>query len=220
MPGSPDDRRGVNYSPLVDVDPPLVDNIMALLAARNIAAYSEPFIGDVGPYRDVQPPRQPTTRIYVASSDVPAARRILDDTLPELRATFLADAAVRADRIDMEKSRVDQEFAALVADLDPGEPPAEELDLVDLIIDGVPDDDPDEHFEPPIPPPLRPPHEPVSRFAWAALIGGPILVLVAYLLTLPRWIAGIGALAFLAGFITLIWRRHEEREGWDDGAVV
>jgi hypothetical protein len=76
------------------------------------------------------------------------------------------------------------------------------------------------HFTPP-PPPELPEGTPISRLAWAGLLGGPAVLL---LIALTGWdgprIVSIGAgLATLAGFVTLVWLLPESRDdGWDDGA--
>ena len=76
------------------------------------------------------------------------------------------------------------------------------------------------HFTPP-PPPDLPEGTPISRLAWAGLLGGPTVLL---LIALTGWdgprIVSIGAgLATLAGFVTLVWLLPESRDdGWDDGA--
>lgn len=80
----------------------------------------------------------------------------------------------------------------------------------------------DGHFVPPTPPPL-PETDPITRLAWGALLGGPLLILISTLLglILEPWMV-LGALAaFLGGFITLVVRMRDHKpEGWDDGAVV
>ena len=53
------------YAKLVDVDPPIAEHVIELLAQAKIPAYAEPLVGDTGPYRDVRAPDRPTTRIYV-----------------------------------------------------------------------------------------------------------------------------------------------------------
>ncbi|MBT2525746.1 hypothetical protein J7E91_09935 [Streptomyces sp. ISL-99] len=91
------------------------------------------------------------------------------------------------------------------------------------------DDDLDEsddgHFVPPEPPPL-PPADTTSRFAWLAVIGGPVLLLVAVLLQwdMTWWLTTLGVGGFLGGFATLVARMtHGDDEDDDDpgrGAVV
>lgn len=76
------------------------------------------------------------------------------------------------------------------------------------------------HFIPP-PPPEFPAGTPLKRLAWAGTLGGPATLAF---IALTGWDApkavGIGAgLAFVAGFVTLVWQLPESREdGWDDGA--
>jgi hypothetical protein len=83
--------------------------------------------------------------------------------------------------------------------------------------------EPDEEgYEPPEPPPL-PRGDLVSRLAWAAVIGGPVFLLVAALLwrSLPTFLLLLALTAFVGGFVTLVARMPPERpDDPDDGAVV
>jgi hypothetical protein len=92
------------------------------------------------------------------------------------------------------------------------------------------DDDPaseadlEGHFVPPPPPPL-PETDRITRLAWAAMLGGPGLLVIAALLNigLDRVVVGVALIAFLGGFGTLIARmrdRPPQDDGWDDGAVL
>lgn len=86
------------------------------------------------------------------------------------------------------------------------------------------DDDDDAHFVPPEPPPL-PDADVTTKFAWIAVLGGPLLLLGFILLglELPWWAITVGIGGFLGGFVTLVARM---RTGEDDddlpggGAVV
>jgi hypothetical protein len=85
-------------------------------------------------------------------------------------------------------------------------------------------DDPEDHFVPEPPPPL-PETDPITRLAWAALLGGPTILVLAALLgfVLDRWVQGLAVIAFLGGFGTLIARMRDRAptdDGWDDGAVL
>jgi hypothetical protein len=87
-----------------------------------------------------------------------------------------------------------------------------------------PVEDPDDHFVPPPPPPL-PEADRVTRLAWAALLGGPALLVLAALLgiALEGWVTVLAAGAFVGGFGTLVARMHDrprQDDGWDDGAVL
>ncbi|MBC6462957.1 hypothetical protein [Actinomadura sp. HBU206391] len=77
------------------------------------------------------------------------------------------------------------------------------------------------HYVPPPPPPL-PSGDSVTRTAWAALVGGPLYLLLTVLLgwEVPGWAAFLAVAAFIGGFVTLVLRMGDEPRGPDDGAVV
>ncbi|MGY0487010.1 hypothetical protein [Streptomyces sp. WG-D5] len=81
------------------------------------------------------------------------------------------------------------------------------------------------HFVPPEPPPL-PEGDVTSRFAWLAVVGGPVLLLLAVLLgwDMTWWLATLCIGGFLGGFGTLVARMSPDDEDGDDdpgrGAVV
>jgi hypothetical protein len=82
--------------------------------------------------------------------------------------------------------------------------------------------DPADRFVPPAPPPL-PVGDPVSRSAWAGVLGAPALYV---LLSFAGWdLAGVVGMAlgtvFLVSFVTLVVRmRNEPPDDSDHGAVV
>lgn len=86
------------------------------------------------------------------------------------------------------------------------------------------DDEEDAHFVPPEPPPL-PDADLTTKFAWIAVLGGPLLLFAFVLLQLDLawWVILVGVGGFLGGFATLVARM---RTGEDDddlpggGAVV
>ncbi|MFD3520315.1 hypothetical protein [Streptomyces sp. NPDC058653] len=86
-------------------------------------------------------------------------------------------------------------------------------------------DDGDEgHFVPPEPPPL-PEADVTAKFAWLAVIGGPVLMLLAVLLQweMTWWLTTVCIGGFLGGFVTLVARMQQGDEEDDDpgrGAVV
>ncbi|MGW1107171.1 hypothetical protein [Streptomyces sp. NPDC002540] len=86
-------------------------------------------------------------------------------------------------------------------------------------------DDSDEgHFVPPEPPPL-PEADVTAKFAWLAVVGGPVLMLVAVLLgwEMTWWLTTVCVGGFLGGFVTLVARMDDGDEDDDDpgrGAVV
>ena len=87
-----------------------------------------------------------------------------------------------------------------------------------------PHDPADDHFVPPVPPPL-PRLDPVTKFAWIALFGGPLYLLIST--AVGSAISGLAAFlavaAFVGGFVVLVLRMDNGRppdSGPDDGAVV
>ncbi|NJP44891.1 hypothetical protein [Actinacidiphila epipremni] len=87
------------------------------------------------------------------------------------------------------------------------------------------DDDEDAHYVPPEPPPL-PEADVTTKFAWIAVLGGPLLLLVFVLfqLEITWWAATLGVGGFLGGFATLVMRMRTGEDDEDDdpgrGAVV
>ena len=77
-------------------------------------------------------------------------------------------------------------------------------------------------FEPPEPPPIPLP-DTIGRFAWAGAIGGPIFLVLVYVLELGSFLTTLALVASIAGFITLVARKREREVSdgeRDDGAVV
>ncbi|GGR16732.1 hypothetical protein [Streptomyces roseolus] len=83
------------------------------------------------------------------------------------------------------------------------------------------------HFVPPEPPPL-PEADTTTKFAWLAVVGGPVLMLLAVLFRwdMTWWLTTLCVGGFLGGFVTLVARMKgddEDGDGYDDpgrGAVV
>lgn len=81
-------------------------------------------------------------------------------------------------------------------------------------------------FIPPEPPPIPRPADGIARFAWAAVLGGPILLLLSVAFSMGRFISGVAVVTAIAGFITLIARKQERspdeqwgEEHFGDGAI-
>ncbi|WP_435612051.1 hypothetical protein [Streptomyces sp. bgisy159] len=90
--------------------------------------------------------------------------------------------------------------------------------------DGDLGEDDEGHFVPPEPPPL-PAADATAKFAWLAVIGGPVLLLLAVLLgwDMTWWLTTLGIGGFLGGFATLVVRMRTDDEDDGDpgrGAVV
>jgi hypothetical protein len=80
------------------------------------------------------------------------------------------------------------------------------------------------HFVPPPPPPL-PAVEPRRKLAWGALLAGPLLGLLSFVLRIrvPDWLTVGLVLGFVGGFVYLVaTMRASGDDGWpgDDGAVL
>uniref|UniRef100_A0AAU3H152 Uncharacterized protein n=1 Tax=Streptomyces sp. NBC_01401 TaxID=2903854 RepID=A0AAU3H152_9ACTN len=89
---------------------------------------------------------------------------------------------------------------------------------------GDPDDSEEGHFVPPEPPPL-PEADVTAKFAWLAVVGGPVLMLIAVLMRweMTWWLTTLSIGGFLGGFVTLVARMPGDEEDDDDpgrGAVV
>jgi hypothetical protein len=94
----------------------------------------------------------------------------------------------------------------------------------ELADDSVFDFGDDDRYIPPSLPPLGV-VDPVAAFGWTALFGGPAYLLISMLADWqnPRWMALAAVIAFVAGFIVLVFRLGDgpsKRDGPDQGAVV
>ena len=86
------------------------------------------------------------------------------------------------------------------------------------------DDGEEGHFVPPEPPPL-PEADVTAKFAWLAVVGGPVLMLLAVLMQweMTWWLTTLSIGGFMGGFATLVARMPHDDEEDDDpgrGAVV
>lgn len=104
----------------------------------------------------------------------------------------------------------ERSLPALSADGDHPDPLADPVEL----------DDDDEGYQPPHPPPIPRPADTVGRFSWAAVIGGPIVVVATNMLGWDRWLAGLGVAMTIGGFVSLVARMKDRDDESDNGAVV
>jgi hypothetical protein len=83
--------------------------------------------------------------------------------------------------------------------------------------------DSEHHYVPPEPPPLGRPDLPTG-IAWAGVLGGPVLLLLAAVLTwdLPGLLTAACVIGFVGGVVFLVATMDDGqgRDGWDDGAQV
>ena len=215
--------RAASYVRVVDVETQLVDGLLDRLREEEVAAYVAPAAGRRGPYGDVVLPGSPSDSLYVDSDRSDHARGVVRRYLVEVREE-LAWASIVADFDTPVEEGVPR--WPVSEDIDeparPVEPAVlETRDFEELRAD-VPL--PEDHFEPPPPPPLPVP-DTINRFAWAAVIGGPLfLVLGAILnLDLSGWAGFLALSAFVGGFVTLVARMKDRPPhglDGDDGAVV
>ncbi|POX40108.1 hypothetical protein C3486_15020 [Streptomyces sp. Ru73] len=73
------------------------------------------------------------------------------------------------------------------------------------------DEDDEGHFTPPEPPPL-PQADVTTKFAWIAVLGGPLLLVLVMIFQWPVtwWITTLGIGGFLGGFATLVARMKDD----------
>jgi hypothetical protein len=224
-----------SYTPLADVESPVVDGLLERLRDEEVAAYVAPAPGQRGPYGDTVLPRAPSETVFVDSDRREHARGVVDRYLAEVREE-IAWAGIVAG-FDQAGDPVGSWPAAEDVPPDPDDDPAARpgrllrpagatIGFEELrdVAEPTPRPDPDDHFEPPLPPPVTLP-DTVSRLAWAGFLGGPLFLLLATAadLDIAGWPGLLGLGAFMAGFVTLVARmpdRSPDDLGGDDGAVV
>lgn len=226
--------HATSYDRLADVETHLIDGLLERLRDVDVAAYSAPTVGRRGPYGDTVLPQGPSDSVYVDSRRRDQAREIVDSYLEEMAAE-MAWAGIVA---DFDRDPVDEVPRWPVSeDVDDDLPTADQprTTSFEALREGRPAPLPEplsprdleareDHFEPPAPPPL-PSVDPVTRFAWAGALGGPVVLVLAALAGLPLsgWVGFLALVAFMAGFVTLVARmkdRPPTDSGPDDGAVV
>lgn len=219
------------WTHLADVDAWYADAVLDALRAAGVAAYVTPHPGRTGPYLDVAIPDRPTDRLYVATGSQEQAATVL--------AALAAGAGRQAADPPRTPAEVDAAFAAIVAGYhaEPGGlPPTSPEDAGEVgggpvgwadLLRGEPAEAPAEtesadRYLPPPPPPV--PHgTPLRRFAWAAVIGAPLVVALCVLLSyeLEGWSGLLIVAAFVAGLVTLFATMPDRPpDDGDDGAVV
>jgi hypothetical protein len=237
-----------SYVRMRDVETHLVEGLLDRLQDAEVAAYVEPAPGKRGPYGDTVLPVSPTDSVYVDANRLSEARVVCEGYLAEVAADELAWAGIvaafeapsvdevprwpAAEDIDEPDGASGTEAGGLrsaravrPADL----PPAGFGELRDALTpEPVPvpayDAARDDHFEPPPPPPVPMP-DTIGRFAWAAVIFGPLFLVISALFSLDvsGWPGFLALAASVGGFVTLVARMKDRPDsdlGDDDGAVV
>lgn len=144
---------------------------------------------------------------YDRAVDDPVARWPIAEDVPEATADPGPARTEPADRLGQDLPAVD--------DLpDPSD---------EAPIDHDERPDSEHHYVPPEPPPLGRPDLP-SGIAWAGVLGGPVLLLLAAVLTwdLPGLLTAACVTGFVGGVVFLVATMDDGRgrDGWDDGAQV
>lgn len=230
------------WTHVADLDPWVADAALDALRRAGVAAYTTPHPGHRGAYLDVQLPDRPTDRLYVEAGAAERAAVVLAD-LGSGEESHPADRLPGGNASD-----VDAAFAEIVAHLEldetAGEPSGTSSPTVEppaaadgrVIRGAVGWDDlffaehlrppqqsveGEEGFVPPPPPPV-PRGTPLRRFAWAAVVGCPLVVLVCVLTEhrLDGWVGLLVVGGFVAGLVTLFATLGEREDDGDDGAVV
>jgi hypothetical protein len=233
------------YVRLRDVETHLVEGLLDRLRDEGVAAYVAPAPGKRGPYGDTVLPLSPSDSVYVDTTMLDAARTVCDAYLAEVAEELTWAGIVAAfetptpdevprwpasEDLDEPDGTSGTEAGGLrsARAVRPAElPPAGFGELRDgLTPEGATYDagHAEDHFEPPPPPPLPVP-DTLGRFAWAAVIGGPLFLLISALfgLDVSGWPGFVALAASVGGFVTLVARMKDRPDsdlGGDDGAVV
>jgi hypothetical protein len=213
--------RCASYTAIADLDPRVVDALLATLREAGIAAYAEPTPGATGGYMERVLPDRPIDRLSVDKELVDRAREIVDrekeshqpdrvenldfdqawqDVLTSLRAPAAAASPIHSWPVS--------------EDVDADEAPEPDLDLDELAEEGA-----DAHFDPPPPPPL-PRFRPVTLAAIASILLGLAIIATDFD---GGSLTFLGVVAIVGGVVSLIYHMRQgppTDSGWDDGAVV
>jgi general stress protein CsbA len=220
------------YDAVADLVPGQADAALARLADEGVAAYASP-----------APARPGVDRLYVDAAATDRARDVLaallapaSDGRLDIDAAFADIVAGFADTAagDPADSPVARWPAPedLETSTDPGagSPPmpsrvvrsAPGWDVPEPAPEPPPPTvDAEERFVPPPPPPL-PETDASTRFAWAAVVTGPVLLVAAALTGWqpPDWLLGLAAVGFVGGFVALVARLKDRPDDDPDGGAV
>lgn len=216
-----------SYEAAGEVDPRLADTVLRSLAAAGIAAYIKPSVG-----RD---------QLYVDAAETGRAREIVrratDDAIfSELVASLGAEETgdrpwPAAEDLDRPSDRTrhrspdTEETTPIDVSAEIAEADAAERERTQDRVRREAERDPEiEHYVPPEPAPA-PKLDWISKAAWSGLLGGPAILVLAAVFDAGRGgrLLAIALLAFVAGFLTLVFRMKDRPpidDTPDDGAVV
>jgi hypothetical protein len=200
--------RCANYTPVADLDPRVVDALLATLRDEGIAAYAGPTPAATGGAMEVRLPSRPIDRLWVDDTQVARAKDLVSREQSQQPAP---------EDLDFE-SAWQQVLASLHATPGPAAPSwPEENSSPDVGESYDPADE--DHFEP-LPPPPLPRLRRATLGALAVMVFGVLLVVTnvddgAFRI--------VGLLAIVGGAASLVWNMRNgppTDSGWDDGAVV
>jgi hypothetical protein len=242
--------QAASYVAIADLDPSVADRILDLLGTAQVAAYTEPCPPVLGPCLEIRLPAVPCDRLFVDKEAEERARSLVADHLPRQASGEGKDAEPSQGTSTLDgrptpdgRSTLDEDeaWAAIIAGYDATAPdavprwPVQEDDNAtesqpDTAVDPPPDDterrhgpsDPEEERYVPPPPPPLPQVETVTKLAWTAFLGGPVLLLLATVAGsyVPSWFVVVGVVCFIAGFLTLVVRMKGGPPDDEDGAIV
>lgn len=200
--------RCANYTPVADLDPRVVDALLAALREEGIAAYATPTPAATGGAMELRLPSRPIDRLWVDDTQVARAKDLVNRESSEQPSP---------QDVDFE-SAWQQVLTSLQATPGPATPSWPEEDQPPELDESY---DPAEvdHYDPPPPPPL-------PRLRRATL--GALAVMAFGLLILATNVDGgslrvVGILAIVGAVVSLVWNMRNgppTDSGWDDGAVV
>jgi hypothetical protein len=221
------------YAVLCQVPAGLADHVVQLLADADVAS-QKAIARREGHEGVADPTAKEPLFLVVPKEDMDRARSVVGLVLPQLldpqsSKSGLADRLVRSDDAGM-GGRADQPTDGGLPDNDSdsggGITPLPVWRGPSRGVLDEPDDafhDEEGNYVPPAPPPIPRPKDSISRFAWAAVIGGPLLAMISIALGLDGIFSSAGLLMFFGGFGTLVARRPDHKPHEDDlgnGAVL
>ena len=207
--------RAGNYVALREVDPRIVDSVLAALRDRGIAAYAVPSAGTVGGSMEKRLPARPMDRLFVDDQRVEEARELVK-----------AETDGAEDDHDFESSwqQVLTSLQSTPTLMTTPWPERENLTLAER--EASYDEEQqrktpveDEHFVPPPPPPLPK----LRPSTWAALLTMALCVVVMATDIAGRGLDVLAFIVFVAAAASLVYNMRQgppDDDGWDDGAVV
>lgn len=206
-----------DYAPLAELDRSVAADALLALREAGVAAYAV-LAEDDRPHR---------ATLFADRAALTRARAVVHTLAPEART-------IEHEQVDEAAwEQIVAGYSATASEPDgPPQPtvtgePDEPGQTADLYRARAPEPHPlvrddEDHFVPE-PPPPPPDIDLVSRLAWAGVFGGPILLLVATLLTWvpPRAVVLVCVLGFVGGIVTLVLRMKDgPPDDPDNGAVV